>query len=275
MLKDQKSKNFKVTQEGLLAFEKIKEFITKETFLYNIDFSKNLYVAVDSSNVAIRAFIYQLDHFPKNEQGLKNCLQKYGFEPDQSNVPYLIPGVATGKNCPLSTEYSKNGIIEGDILNTFTEETMTAKIKRIIEQYIIIVRPIYWYSKTFSECQVRAFSIMEKETLALVSTVMANRDIIEACNHCFIITDNSIILWAIKHSKEQLKISRWLAKLFEFNVNIIISHCKGGKNKVADYLSQIYSLESNRTTTEGTVTYRTAQHIKPLFPPLSVLKRKT
>ena len=65
MLKDQKSKNFKVTQEGLLAVEKIKEFITKVTFLYNIDFSKNLYIAVDLSNVAIGAFIYQLDHFPK------------------------------------------------------------------------------------------------------------------------------------------------------------------------------------------------------------------
>ena len=33
-------------------------------------------------------------------------------------------------------------------------------------------------------------------------------------------------------------------------------------------------VESNRTTTEGTVTYRTAQHIKPLFPPLSVLKKE-
>ena len=203
MLKDQKRKNFRVTQEGLLAFEKIKEYITKETFLYTIDFSRNLYIAVDASNVAIGAFIYQLDHFPKTEQGLKDCLQKYGFEPDQTNIPYLIPGVATGKNCPLSIEYSKKGIIKGDIFNTFTEETMTAKSKRIREQYIIIVRPIYWYSKTFSECQVRAFSIMEKETLALVCTVMANRDIIEACNNCFIITDNSIILWAIKHSKEQ------------------------------------------------------------------------
>ena len=109
MLKDQKSKNFKVTQEGLLAFEKNKEFITKETFLYNIDFSKNLYIAVDSSNVAIGAFIYQLDHFPKNEQGLKNCLQKYGFEPDQSNVPYLIPGVATGKIVPYQPNIPKMG----------------------------------------------------------------------------------------------------------------------------------------------------------------------
>ena len=97
------------------------------------------------------------------------------------------------------------------------------------------MKPIYWYLKTFSECQVHALSIMEKETLALVATVMANRDIIKACNHGLINTDNIIILWAIKHSKEQLKISRWLAKLFEFNVNIIISHCEGGKNKVTDY----------------------------------------
>ena len=103
-------------------------------------------------------------------------MQKYDFKPDQLNIPYLIPGVATGKDCPLSTKYSKNGIIEGDIFNTFTEETMTAKIKRIHEQYIIIVRPIYWYSKTFSECQVRAFRIMEKETLALVSTVCRARN---------------------------------------------------------------------------------------------------
>ena len=43
---------------------------------------------------------------------------------------------------------------------------------------------------------------------------------------------------------------------------------------MADYLSRIYSVESNRTMTEGTVTYRTAQHIKPLFPPLSVLKKE-
>ena len=90
-----------------LAFEKIKEFITKETFLYNIDFSKNLYIAVDASNVAIGAFIYQLDNFPKNEQGLKNCLQKYGFEADQSNIPYLIPGVAMRKIVPYQPSIPK------------------------------------------------------------------------------------------------------------------------------------------------------------------------
>ena len=124
-------------------------------------------------------------------------MQKYDFKPDQLNIPYLIPGVATGKDCPLSTEYSKNGIIVGDIFNTFTEETMTAKIKRIHEQYIIIVRPIYCYSKNIFRMSASYIQYNGKRNFTLVSTVMANRDIIEACNYCFIITDNSIISYTL------------------------------------------------------------------------------
>jgi len=45
LLKDQKNKKFQLTQEAQIAYEKLKEFLKKETILYHPDFSQPLYLA--------------------------------------------------------------------------------------------------------------------------------------------------------------------------------------------------------------------------------------
>jgi len=58
LLKDQKNKKFQLTQEAQIAYEKLKEFLKKETILYHPDFSQPLYLATDASQVGCGGFLY-------------------------------------------------------------------------------------------------------------------------------------------------------------------------------------------------------------------------
>ena len=58
------------------------------------------------------------------------------------------------------------------------------------------------------------YGTLEKETLALVTSIMNFRDMIEAAPITFIITDSQPLLWALKHRESNLKISRWVFKAF-------------------------------------------------------------
>ena len=248
LLKDQKSKKFILTEEALAAYEKIKEYVKQETMLYHPDFNKNLYLAVDASQVGIGSFLYQIDAYPKTEQGKNKMLEKFGFEPEQNNTKFLIPGISPGKNTPIVTDFMQqdNDYKKFDTFGTLTnDKTMTEKIESL-QDTIFHVRPICWFSRCFTTNQVVKYTAMEKEFMALVISLMNFKDYIEASPICFVLSDSQPVLWAIRHKDDHLKLSRWLLKIFELNINIIITHVEGAKNVIADFLSRLYYYPENK-----------------------------
>ncbi len=271
LLKDQKKKPFALTKEAMEAYEKIKECLSSETLLYHPDFEKDLYLSVDSSNVGIGSFLYQLDVYPKTKEGEQEMLSKLGFVPEQMNTKYLIPGISPGKNTPLVDflQDDKN-IKDFDRFNTLdNNKTMTEKISSLNDK-VFHLRPVSWFSRCYTTPQVLRYSIMEKEFLALLLSVLNFKDYIEASKISFILTDSQPILWALRHKESNLKLSRWILKLFEYQINIIITHIAGHRNNVADFLSRIYFVDEPRKS-KNELNYRSAQHIIPSFKPLQVL----
>ncbi len=103
-------------------------------------------------------------------------------------------------------------------------------------------------------------------------SIINYRDYLEAAPITFILSDNQPILWALRHQNDCIKLSRWLLKLFEFPISIILTHVAGSKNAVADFLSRLYVVPSaTRKTDFGP---KSAQHITPLFAPLSVVSKE-
>ncbi len=67
----------------------------------------------------------------------------------------------------------------------FSEMSMKEKLK-IVKNYVYFVKPISWYSKSFTAQQILKYGTLEKETLALVTSIMNFRDRIEAAPITFI-----------------------------------------------------------------------------------------
>jgi hypothetical protein len=271
LVKDQKKKPFQLTKEAVEAYEKLKECLSTETLLYHPNFDNDLYLSVDSSNVGIGAFLYQLNVYPKNKEGENLMLEELGFIPEQHNTKFLIPGITPGKNTPIVDflqqnksvgDFNKFGTLDGS-------KTMTEKAESLNNK-VFHLRPVSWFSRCYTSPQVLRYSVMEKEFLALLLSVLNYKDFIEAAPVTFILTDSQPILWALRHKESNLKISRWILKLFEFQINIIITHIAGHRNNVADFLSRIYFVDEPKKSKDA-LNYRSAQHITPNFKPLQVL----
>ncbi len=97
---------------------------------------------------------------------------------------------------------------------------------------------------------------------------------IEAAPITFIITDSQPLLWALKHRESNLKISRWVLKLFELNINFIVSHTEGSRNLIADFLSRIHMIPDVISDAKHNLKLKSAIHIRPTFNPLQVLTLK-
>ncbi len=73
--------------------------------LYHPDFEKNLYLMTDASNVGCGSFLYQIDAYPRSEEGMQQMMENIGFIPEQLNTQFLIPGVSPGKKTPIVTDF--------------------------------------------------------------------------------------------------------------------------------------------------------------------------
>jgi hypothetical protein len=195
------------------------------------------------------SMLYQIRKYDKSPEGREQMLKEMGFEPEKSKTYTFIPGVNPGKSCPVATDFlSKPDALEGTIEKEtiFSEISMKEKFK-IVKNYVNFVKPISWYSKSFTAQKLLKYGTLEKETLALVTSIMDFRDMIEAAPITFIITDLKPLLWALKHRESNLKISRWVLKLFELNINFIVSHTEGSRNLIADFLSRIHMVPEEIT----------------------------
>ena len=276
LLKNQKEKKFELTVEAMEAYKAIKSYISKTTMLYHPDFEKAFYLATDASNLAAGSFLYQIEAYEKTEQGKAKMLDDLGFECEQGGGEWhMLPGVSPGKNAPVVTTFLKDPekLKKFDKLNTLSNEfTMTEKIKNLSSKYLLHVRPIAFYSKTFTESQVASYATMEKEFLALMLSVKNFRDYLEAAPVTFILTDSQPLCWALKHREDQLKLSRWILKLYEYRIEFIVCHISGEKNGVADFLSRLYYVHDSKSTSE--IGPKQAQHVNSPFSPFQVLTKE-
>jgi hypothetical protein len=279
LLKNQKEKKFQMTKEAEIAIGNVKKYLKQRMMLSNFNSDKPLYLATDASQVGMGAFLYQLDVYENNESGKRKCMKDHGYLPEEGAERFLIPGVSPGKNTPVVLEFLKNkeDLKNYDTLNTLnTDKTMTEKLQ-VLKEKIIIVRPVAFYSKLFTESQIRRYTAMEKEFLSLLIAVKNFREYIEAVPIAFILTDSQPILWAMRHQDGCMKLSRQLLKFFEYKVNLVITHIEGKRNSVADFFSRIYEVpdEIKNATGSGTndLKPKQAQHVTSPFPPLAVVTK--
>ena len=270
-----KSQNvpFRLTKEALAAYDALKEYIGRTTMLYHVNLSKPIYLSTDASNVGAGGFLYQVTAYEKNASGQKKMLADLGFEIEKGAPAYLLPGVSSGKNTPIVTDFVKDKSLVKlhDELNTLDQtQTTTEKVNRIEENYVLNVNPIAFYSKSFSEAQTLRYATMEKEMLAMMWCVQNFRDYIQAAPVTYLLTDSQPICWALRHKDDNVKLSRWLCKLFELDLNLIITHIVGARNTVADFLSRLYVVPEAKTPKDN-LGPKMAQHIVTPFPYLSVI----
>jgi hypothetical protein len=184
--------------------------------------------------------------------------------------------VSPGKNTPIVTTFldDPEKLTQYDEFNTLgAEATMTEKIKNINEKYVLHVRPIAFFSKTFSDSQVKNYVAMEKEFLALMLSIQNFRDYISVVPITFVLTDSQPVCWLLRHKDDNIKLSRWLLKIFEFRINIVVTHVAGNRNNIPDFLSRMYYVPEVKSKDGVELTPKAAQHIQSPFSPLAVLTR--
>ena len=276
-LKNQ-NKQFQMTEEAVECVQRLKDYICQETMLYNIDFSAPLYIITDASQVACGSLLYQIVKYEKNKKGMQKLCEDLGFEPDLTNnekIIDMLPGVSVGANTPVVTDFCMNDKEIYDKHNTLhSDETYTAKKKRLSDKYVFLVKPCCWYSKTFTLNQIRSFSSMEKEFFGILLALQNFREYIESAVLTYLLSDSQSILWALKHRESNLKVTRWCLKLFEYRFNLVMSHISGKKNVISDFLSRIYYVNTNEYLNQSDFKHKDAQHIYPLFHPCEVLTKE-
>jgi hypothetical protein len=263
---------FKLTKEALAAYDAIKKYIENTTLLYHVKLDRPLYLSTDASNVGAGGFLYQITAYEKNASGYEQMMADLGFKIEQGAPAYLLPGVSSGKNTPIVTEFvnDKSLAKKYDVLNTLdTTLTTREKVAKIDENYVLNVNPIAFFSRSFSESQTLRYATMEKEMLSLMWCVLNFRDYIQAAPCTYVLTDSQPVLWALRHKDDNVKLARWLCKLFELQINLIVTHVVGVRNSVADFLSRLYYVPE--TKPKDPLGPKSAQHITTPFPYLSVI----
>ena len=279
LLKNQKTQPFVLTEEAITAYQAIKDYISQTTLLYHVNLNEPLYLSTDASNVGAGAFLYQIYAYEKNEKGKNKMLDDLGYiideKPGQGATAHMLPGVSPGKNTPVVTDFldDTEKLKKFDKLGTLDQTmTMTEKVKYIEENYILHVRPISFFSKSFSKSQTLGYATMEKEFLSLMLAVANYRDYMMAAPLTYILTDSQPVCWALRHKEENLKLSRWILKLWEYNINFVVTHVSGNKNSVADFLSRLYFVPELKE--KDSLSSKMGMHINSPFCPFSVLSKE-
>jgi RNase H-like domain found in reverse transcriptase len=168
--------------------------------------------------------MYQIKFYDKTPEEEQQCLSDQGYLPEVGDEVYLIPGVSPGRNTPVITEFLKNEKThkDSDVQEYIQSEmTMTEKIDKIKREKIVLIKPVAFYSCLFNENQVRMYSSLKKEFLALVLSVQNFRDYVESWPIAYVMSDSQPILWALccyqRHSVEE-KVFQSLQQIFVPNL---------------------------------------------------------
>ena len=120
---------------------------------------------------------------------------------------------------------------------------------------------------------------MEKEFLGIMLSVGNFRDYMMAAPITYILTDSQPVCWALRHREDNLKLSRWVLKLYEYvyNINFVISHVQGTKNCIAYFLGRIYfvpEIKHKKGNSKEVFSAKWGCHIKSPFDVSAVLTKE-
>ena len=306
-----KGQDFRMTPEAQQAFDHIKETITHRTMLYHPNFSEELYAASDASFIGAGGWLYQVDIYENTDEDRARAAKDWSLD-DNWESSKLYKGEA-GKGCPppIHVQGENPTIILGDKNKASKKETTqtpngentsenettkrdeknpedttqqdrapleeVSKKKRsnkTKQKEVYVIKPVSFWSKKFSESQMRSWSSLEKEFSACLQLVIQFADYFQACKKAvYLCVDSQPLLWACKHSAgPAVKLIRW-AYLFQTYcpANIIISHCSGPKLGTPDFLSRVWVVKK---TTKNDIHPKQAVHITPTFTPGSIITFK-
>ena len=183
--------------------------------VYKANLSEPLYLSVDASQVGVGVLLYQITLYLKTAEGEKTMLKDLGYLPSQNKEDYMILGISPGRNTPIITAFlqDKSQLSKYDSENLLSPNaTMTEKLEKF-QDFVFHVKPISWYSKTFTAGQVLKYNASEKEFLGVLMSIMNFRDYIETVPLTYILSDSQIILWALHHQSNSLKL-QWALKVY-------------------------------------------------------------
>ena len=150
--KQTRGPNFKMTEEGLQAYENIQKNLKENNFLYSFrpDFSRKFYIAVDSSNYCSSWIIYQL--CDKNHPRVCH----YGFKTYSDKFEMLTPAMKElqGIICSLEShiemfEHSKGVVLYTDSLPIILC-IVGSKHNRKLQRFKVFLHSLSWLTLHFA-----------------------------------------------------------------------------------------------------------------------------
>ena len=107
-----------------------------------------------------------------------------------------------------------------------------------------VVCNVGYYSSSLSKSQA-AYSIIEKEALAVVSSLEFFKPQLQGANKVYVLSDSRPFLYIMKLMRCGIsRLQRWSIRLFSLPYEIIMCHIKGTMN-VADSLTRVWAVEDD------------------------------
>jgi len=234
------------------TYEYLKEILTERTVLYFIDQTAPIYLAADASDKFIAGILYQVKSYTPEEipallESLKHTKELHKLPPPKHpTVHPLLPKGSLGIPSPftLTTEgiNSPHNPININSLNENIEpeliECLDSKDK------LHVVCNVGYYSSSLSKSQA-AYSIIEKEALAVVSSLEFFKPQLQGASKVYVLSDSRPFLYIMKLMRCGIsRLQRWSIRLFSLPYEIIMVHIKGCCN-VADSLTRVWAVEDD------------------------------
>ena len=242
------------------TFTYIKEVLTEFTAQYFVDYSLPLYLACDASDKFIAGILYQIksyskDELPKLLESLEHTKELHKLpKPKHLPVHPLLPKGAIG--IPTPFKLTKEGIESPHDMSKLQRDAQSASLlegdteTENIEQFLgsqdklHLICNVGYFSSSLSKSQA-AYSIIEKEAFAVVSSLEFFKPILQGANDLYVLSDSRPFLFIMKLMRCGIsRLQRWSVKLFSMPYTIIMVHVKGTVN-YSDSLTRVWSVEDD------------------------------
>ena len=251
-----KSTTDKITldKEQIEAFNNLKEAISKPTILSFVDNTKPIYLETDAANGGYGAYGYQVyeyneEDIPQLKNEYENTLSK---SPEELNkeLTNIIECYTTGKNVPSYTPFqqpSKDTQTNEDFFSPFLNTKI--KIKKVNKK-IYVPKICFFASKKFTDSQKRGWSSLMKELTAIIDITEKRIDILSLAQEIIVLTDCQAATYLWHQSKSNSIMARYLSRLNNYNIKMLVRHKPGPQMTIADALSRVYTVDSDESTNE-------------------------
>ena len=105
-----------------------------------------------------------------------------------------------------------------------------------------------------------------KELTAILDCVEKRIDLLSLASEIIILSDCSAVTYLFHQSKSNAIMSRYLSRLNNYNIKILVRHKNGEHLTIADTLSRVFTIANNDTSSDEKVHHRQGILVKVPFP---------